>query len=203
MRAPPVRWLDSIVLLSLLLALPGAVMTYRYAAGSVFYGEYLHATGVLAARLLIAALAITPLRLAFPQAGWTGWLARRRRHIGVAACGYALLHAAAYLVRQPGATVAREAIELAMATGWLALLLLLALAATSNDASVHRLRRGWKRLHRAVYFAAALTFAHWLLTAFDPVSGAVHLGVLALLEAGRLWLARAARRRTEAGPAAE
>ncbi|MDT8399346.1 MAG: hypothetical protein RQ899_12090 [Pseudomonadales bacterium] len=32
-----------------------------------------------------------------------------------------------------------------------------------------------------------LTFAHWVLTAFDPVPGFIHLGVLAALEAFRLW----------------
>jgi methionine sulfoxide reductase heme-binding subunit len=202
-RALPVRWLDSIWPLSTLLALPGLVMTYRYAVGGAFYGEYLHATGELAARLLIAALAITPLRCALPNTRWVAWLARRRRYIGVGAFGYALLHAAAYLERQPGGTVVREATEIAMAPGWLALLVMLALAVTSNDASVRRLRRGWKWLHRSVYVAAALTFTHWLLAAFDPVSGIMHLGVLAFLEGTRLWLVRAARRRGKTAHAAE
>jgi sulfoxide reductase heme-binding subunit YedZ len=175
-----------------LLALPGAVMTYRYVQGATFYGEYLHATGELGARLLIAALAVTPLRSMFPRAGWIAWLARRRRHIGVAAFGYASLHATAYLVRQPFATVARDVAEIAMWTGWTALLVMLVLAATSNDASVRLLRRRWKWLHRAAYAAAALTFAHWILSAFNPKSAALHLGVLATLEAIRLWKTRAA-----------
>ena len=37
-----------------LLALPGIFMTYRYAQGTTFYGEYLHATGELGVRLLIS-----------------------------------------------------------------------------------------------------------------------------------------------------
>ena len=195
LRTLPRLLLDSAVLFSILLALPGAVMTYRYAAGGTFYGEYVHVTGDFAARLLIVALAVTPLRLAFPTSKWIARLARRRRQIGVAVFGYALLHAAAYLLRQPAATIAAQAAEIAMATGWLAFLGMATLAVTSNDASVRLLRRGWKMLHRAVYAVAVLTFAHWIMTAFDPVPGSIHLGVLAALEAARLWLSRAARRR--------
>ena len=190
------RWLVWV-----LLALPGLYVTSRYVLGATFYGEYLHATGELAARLLIVALAVTPLRLLFPKARWVRWLALRRRWIGVAAFAYSLLHAVAYLVRQGElARIAEDAAEAAMWTGWLALLVMLALAATSNDASVRRLGHRWKWLHRTVYAAAVLTFAHWILAAFDPLSGAVHLGALAALEAIRLvqlHRLRAARRVTE------
>jgi len=182
------RLLDAGWPLWLLLALPGSYMTFRYAQGAVFYGEYLHFTGELAARLLIATLAVTPLRLVFRAAAWTQWLARRRRYLGVAAFGYSALHAVAYLQRRPTlAAVTADLGDVAILTGWVALLVMLALAVTSNDASVRRLRRGWKRLHRAVYVAAVLTFAHWILSAFDPVPGAIHLGILAALEAVRLW----------------
>ena len=63
---------------------------------------------------------------------------------------------------------------------------MLVLAATSNDAAVRSLRARWKWLHRAVYVAAALTFGHWVLTAFDPTTAYVHLGILAALQALRL-----------------
>jgi sulfoxide reductase heme-binding subunit YedZ len=178
-----------------LLSLPGVFMTYRYAQGATFYGEYLHATGELGARLLIVAMAVTPLRLMFPSAQWIRWLARRRRNLGVAAFGYSLLHAIAYLDRQSTfAAIAEDAATIAIWTGWAALLVMLALAVTSNDASVRLLQRGWKWLHRGVYAAAALTFAHWILSAFDPIPGAIHLGVLATLEAIRLWKNRASYR---------
>lgn len=190
------RWLVWTVL-----ALPGLYLTYRYVRGTTFYGEYLHATGELGARLLMVAMAVTPLRLLFRNANWVRWLAQRRRWIGVAAFGYSLLHAIAYLVRQGDlARIAEDAAEAAMWTGWLALLVMLALAATSNDRSVRRMGRGWKWLHRTVYAAAVLTFAHWILAAFDPIPGAVHLGVLAALEAIRLVRLRrsgAVRRVTE------
>ena len=83
--------------------------------------------------------------------------------------------------------IVEDAAELALATGWVALVVMLTLAATSNDASVRLLGRRWKWVHRAVYAAAVLTFAHWILTAFDPLPGVAHLAVLAAIEAIRVW----------------
>ena len=157
----------------LLLALPGVVLTYRYARGDTFYGEYLHATGELGVRLLMAAMAITPLRLLLPSAGWVRWLAQRRvprRR------GFRLLAAARRgLPRAPSDVSGdrRGCRRLALLTGWIALFVMLMLAATSNDTAVRALRKSWKWLHRTVYLAAVLTFAHWIV-AFDPVPGAIH-----------------------------
>lgn len=157
-NTPLVRLLSASWFAWLLLALPGAVLTYGYARGATFYGEYLHATGELGVRLLMLAMAVTPLKVVFPSAAWVQWLGRRRRYIGVAAFGYSLLHAGAYLKRQTLDTIVKEAGELALAAGWIAFVVMLALAATSNDAAVRRQRARWKWLHRAVYVAAALTF---------------------------------------------
>jgi sulfoxide reductase heme-binding subunit YedZ len=188
----------------LVLTLPAVAQTFRYWQGSVFYGEYLHWTGELAAQLLIVTLAVTPLRLAFPEARWVRWLMVRRRYLGIATFQYSFLHAVAYLGREASLQpVVDDALTLAIGTGWIALAIFVLLAVTSNDASVRLLRRGWKRLHRTVYLAAALTFAHWILTAFDPLAGAAHLGMLALLQGFRLWkkhsLRRAAQRANPSG----
>jgi sulfoxide reductase heme-binding subunit YedZ len=185
----------------LVLALPGLVLTYRYLSGATFYGEYLHTTGELGVWLLMLTLAVTPLKLMFPRARWVAWLARRRRYLGVAAFGYSLLHAGAYLERQTSFTrIVEEALELGLATGWIAFLAMLALAVTSNDTAVRLLRGRWKTLHRAVYAAAVLTFAHWILTAFDPTAAYVYLGILAALEAVRLLLAYRLRARAAHQP---
>jgi methionine sulfoxide reductase heme-binding subunit len=190
-NTPLVRLWNASWLVWLLLALPGMVLTYRYAQGLTFYGEYLHATGELGVRLLMVAMAVTPLKLLLPRAGWVRWLAQRRRYLGVAAFGYSLLHAAAYLERQPAfRAIIEQAGELALMTGWIALLVMLVLAATSNDTAVRALRTGWKWLHRTVYFAAVLTFAHWILSAFDPLAAYVHLGILVALEAIRAYSLR-------------
>ena len=173
------------------LALPLAWMIRGWQAETLFYGELLHLTGEFSTWLLMLTLAVTPLRLAFPGGGWPGWLLRQRRYLGLAAFGYALLHAIVYVDRKrdPGLIV-QEGVEPAMLAGWIAFLIFALLAATSNDAAVRRLRRAWKTLHRGVYVAALLVFAHWIFTAFDPVPGIVHFAILLGLE-----LYRVARRR--------
>ncbi len=181
------RWL-----LWLLLAGLAAVQTWRYVAEAIYYGEYLHWTGEQSARLLIVTLAATPLRRIFPGARWTAWLVARRRDLGLATFLYAALHAVAYLARSADVRdILAEAVEIGMAVGWVALLVFLALAATSNDASVRRLGRRWKGLHRWIYAGALLTFLHWVATAFDPTAGYVHLGVLLVVLALRGWPRRA------------
>ena len=168
------------LILWLLLALPGAVVVGRFALGMIGYGEALHQSGDWSVRLLIVTLALTPLRLAFPKGVWSLWLLRRRRDIGVACFAYAALHLGIYLGRKAEAPmlIVREGLEPGMAVGWIALVALAALAITSNNASVRRLGSGWKRLHRLIYPAAALTMAHWLLTAFDLRQGLIHAAIL-------------------------
>jgi sulfoxide reductase heme-binding subunit YedZ len=180
------RILGSRYLLWLLLTLPGATALVRYAVGQTFYGEIVHFTGVFATRLLIVTMAVTPLRLIFGSARWTAWLVERRRYLGVATFGYAALHTAVYLARK-GPDALAEAMEPGLLTGWLAFAVFVPLAITSNDSLVRKLGRAWKRLHRVVYLAAALTFAHWLWVAFDIVPGLVHLAVLGALESYRVW----------------
>lgn len=182
------RFLDAPAVLWVILSLPGLYWLYAYRQEAIFYGVLLHASGVLAARLLIIAMAVTPLGLIFPRAAWVRWLKSRRRYLGVAAFGYSLLHAAVYIQRrQELALIVEDARTMALWTGWLALLIMLVLVATSNDASTRLLKRGWKKLHRVTYIAALLTFTHWLLTAFNPAQGFIHLGILAMLEFLRLW----------------
>jgi methionine sulfoxide reductase heme-binding subunit len=166
------------------------VAVYRYVLGETVYGEFVHTTGELSARLMMLALAATPLRLMFPGAGWAMWLVRQRRALGVAAFAFASPHLAAYIIRLEPARIASEALELGMLTGWVAFVIFVALALTSNDWSVRQMGRRWKTLHRLVYVAAALTFAHWILTAFDPLAGLLHLSVLAFLEGYRIWKVR-------------
>ena len=158
------------------------VQTWRYSDGAIFYGEYLHWTGLQATHLLFIALLATPLRRLFSNARWTQWLVRYRRDVGVAVFVYAAAHTIAYLQREPVlAQIIADAMTAGILTGWLALLIFLPLAMTSNDWSVRRLARRWKTLHRFVYAGAGLTLAHWALTAFDPTTAYVYLAVLLLL----------------------
>lgn len=171
-------------------------MTQGYWRGTVFYGEVMHASGEVAAALLIAALSLTPLRVILPRVAWLLWLMQRRRYLGVAAFGYALLHAWVYAQRL-GAVDAiwTQAAAPDMWTGWLALAIMLPLALTSNNLSVRKLGRSWKRLHRLVYAAALLTLAHWFLAAFDPTMGLIYFGLLGCIRLLGRWRGRRTRRR--------
>ena len=187
MRSRVARALDSYSLLAALLAVPWAWLAFGYLTGRLFYGEMVHASGDWAVWCLMAALAVSPLRRLFPHHGWTAWLLPRRRYLGVAAFAYALLHAAVYVLRQRELPrIVAEALEAGLLTGWLAFAIFVPLALTSNDGAVRLLGPAWKRLHRAVYAAAILSFAHWILTAFDATAAYAHLAVLAGLESIRL-----------------
>ncbi len=170
------------------LALPFGALINAFRAGDLFYGEMMHASGELSARLLLLSLAITPLRLFFSESNWPNWLLHRRRYFGVAAFIYAILHTAVYLDRKIGSgLLLQEAAEFSMWTGWLAMAILVPLAMTSNNAAVRWLKRTWKKLHRWVYLAAILTFIHWIFVAFSFVPGLIHFLILLVLETYRIW----------------
>jgi sulfoxide reductase heme-binding subunit YedZ len=181
-----VALIHSYRLLAALLALPWALLALGYASERLFYGELIHASGDWSVWALMLALAVTPLRRWFPRQGWTAWLIARRRYFGVAAFAYALLHATVYVIRQGNLPkILAEALDAGILCGWLAFAIFLPLALTSTNGAVRRLGRAWKVLHRFVYAAAVLTFAHWILVAFDPTVAAVHLTVLVALELSR------------------
>lgn len=170
----------------LALALPLAAVAAGYLRGDLFYGEVVHLTGEWSVRLMMLALAATPLVRLYPGRRWTRWLMRQRRAIGIASFAWAVLHTVVYAARQPAvADILDDALAVAYWTGWLAFVIFLALATTSNDASVRRLGRRWRQLHRLIYAAALLTFGHWILVAFDPLPAYLHLAVIAALEVVR------------------
>jgi sulfoxide reductase heme-binding subunit YedZ len=183
-------------LLWLILALPGLWIagSWTLTPDSYGYGHAIGDTGDWAAWLLMATLAVTPLRLMFRRRRWTNWLMRRRRDLGVASFAYAAGHTLVYLVRKasPDLIFAELSTPYILA-GWIAFALFLPLAITSNDVSVRRLKRSWKKLHRLVYPAAILTFLHWIWSAFDPTTAWIHAGILAAIEIVRVMLQRRQR----------
>ncbi len=170
-----------------LLALPGIPMTAALSRG-VAAEDLLHPTGEFAARFMIIAMMLSPLRMLFPRARWLAWLNHRRRYLGVAAFGYALLHTILYVVdMETLEAMAREFWALGIWTGWFAFFIFIPLAATSHDRAVRFLRRGWQWLHRWVYPAAILTLLHWIFVHNHLGPALVHFVPLALLEAYRLY----------------
>jgi sulfoxide reductase heme-binding subunit YedZ len=182
------KLLNSRALVWLALAAPFVYLSYAFLSEQIYYGEMLHASGELSVRLLMLTLAVTPARLLFPKAQWARWLARQRRYFGVASFMYAALHTLVYVDKQDLASIIEDSLGFEMWTGWLALLIFLLLAITSNDRAVAWLKRRWKTLHRLVYAAAALTFIHWIFSAFDVVPAIAHLAVIVALESVRVFL---------------
>lgn len=179
--------LNSKPLLWALLALPAAHMIYRLINEDLWPDELVGPSGEWAARLIIVALMLAPLAMLLPRARAIGWLVRRRRAFGVAAFLYALLHLAFYAAEMETlANILAELWALGIWTGWAALLLMLPLALTSNDASMRALKRGWKKLHRLAYPAALLILIHWIVVHNALIEALVIFAPLALLETWRL-----------------
>ena len=180
-------------LLWALLSIPALPLLYRWLTDpELWVADLLHPTGEWSARLIIVALMLTPLSQAFPRAPAVKLLLRHRRAFGVAAFSYALLHLLFYVLDME--TVANMLAEIgapAIWTAWLAFLLLVPVALTSNDASMRALRAGWKKLQRLAYPAAVLTLAHWLLVHDGKAAALLHFAPLAALQLYRL--ARLAR----------
>ena len=181
LRARPFLWL--------VLALPGIWMLWRWWATPELYGygHIIGDSGDWAAWLLMVTLAVTPIRLLLRRSPVTQWLMRRRRDLGVASFGYAALHTVVYLWRKADPAIIWDEVSTPyILAGWAALALFLPLAITSNDASMRRLKRSWKRLHRLVYPAAVLVFVHWALSAFDPTTAYINIAILAVIEIVRV-----------------
>lgn len=143
-----------------------------------------HRYGELALQLIVAGLAVTPLRQ------WAGLnLMPFRRAIGVTAFGFVLAHVLVWAVLdvQRPALIWADIVERPYVTiGMAGFTLLIPLALTSNDWALRRLGGlRWRRLHRLVYPAALLGALHyvWLAKGFqiEPlVYLALILGLVAL-----------------------
>ena len=146
-------------------------------------------TGIWALRLLLITLCITPLRKL------TGWapLVRLRRMLGVYAFFYAALHFLVYLVLDQffyWPDIVEDIIKRKFIfAGFLALVILAPLAATSTRGMMKRLGgRRWQILHRGVYIASISAATHfvWKVKS-DYTEPAIYAFILALLLGYRLW----------------
>jgi methionine sulfoxide reductase heme-binding subunit len=130
--------------------------------------EATHITGLGALGLLMATLAVTPLRR---LTGWNGIIGARRS-MGVSAFAYACLHFSIYLLDQGFAWhyIVEDVAERWWVTvGFTALLLLIPLAVTSTRGWIRRLGKRWQKLHRLVYLATGLGVLHFFLLVKEDV----------------------------------
>jgi sulfoxide reductase heme-binding subunit YedZ len=147
-----------------LLLLPVAIAIYDWETigfGARPLNDVLHRTGYWALIFVLISLAVTPLR----RVTRYGTLIDVRRMIGVGAFVYAFAHICLYVADQSYdfAKVASEIVlRLYLTIGFIALLGLAVLAATSTDAMVKRLGGlRWRRLHQIVYVLALLALIHF------------------------------------------
>ena len=153
--------------------------------------------GIWALRLLLASLAMTPLRLV---TGWS-WPIGLRRLLGLWAFTYVCLHFAVWIGLDhffDWQTMGEDVVKRPYITvGVLALLLLIPLACTSTAGMIRRLGgRAWRRLHRLVYVIAVLAILHYLWLAKKAIDDPYWYALaLATLLAIRLfdWARRSAR----------
>lgn len=192
-----------LLLLCLLPAAWLAAAAWRGALGVNPVEKITHETGQWTLRLLLATLAITPLRRI---AGWPE-LIRFRRMLGLAAFFYATLHLFTYLWLDQffdWNAIARDIAKRRFITaGMVSFALLLPLAFTSTRRWIARLGGArWQRLHRLVYPAAAAGVIHfWWLVKSDIREPALYAAILAVLLAARLVWRRAKAAAGAAAPA--
>lgn len=189
---------------------PLALLLYQFRTDNLGANpiEYVTRTlGIWTLRILLASLAMTPLRILFG----ISWPIAFRRLLGLFAFFSVCLHFSVWIVLdhffdwpRMGADIVKRPY---ITVGMLALTLLVPLAATSTAGMVKRLGGlAWRRLHRLVYVAGVLGALHFLWLAKkgrnEPF---IYAGVLALLLGVRLvdWARGAAKRRWATVPASE
>jgi sulfoxide reductase heme-binding subunit YedZ len=151
-----------------------------------------HELGLWSLWLVIAGLAITPLRR------WAGVnLLKFRRAIGVITFFYLLAHLLTWLVldvqfQNVWADIVKRWY---ITVGMVAFVLMIPLAVTSNDWSLKRLGAGtWRGLHKLIYPIAVLGALHFLLLVkgfqWEPI---VYAAIIVGLLASRVRLNRLPR----------
>lgn len=152
----------------------------------------IHGLGTWALVFLLLTLSMSPLRLVLHA----GWPLRLRRMLGLFSFFYAGLHLLAYagldLWFDWHTIVGDIAKHPYVILGFSAFLLMLPLAATSNQRAMKRLGRRWMLLHRLVYPVAVLAVLHFLwLVKKDLTEPLIYSVVLLLLLLSRSRLVKA------------
>jgi methionine sulfoxide reductase heme-binding subunit len=190
--------------------IPAASWAWAAVAGQLDsnpFNALIRSTGLWSLRLLCLTLAVTPFR-------WlTGWhrVVGLRRMVGLFGFFYAVVHVVAYIMFDPVAAVDAAArarpwdaaadvvwaigVDLVrpfFATGWVAFVLLVPLAATSTAGMIRRLGgRRWQAVHRLAYVATIASVVH----GYWPLSLPVERYEILLATILALRMARAYARR--------
>ncbi|MEJ8476307.1 sulfite oxidase heme-binding subunit YedZ [Roseibium algae] len=156
----------------LVLLLPATMVLADLAFGPIRpepYEHALHESGEWAVRFLLLSLFVTPLRRIF---SWNKIIGVRRM-IGVSVCAYAFLHLGLYAAQENWdllKVVSEIYQRIYLTIGFVALLGLAALCATSFDRAVRKMGKSWHRLHMLAYPIAALGILHFFLQSKSDVT---------------------------------
>jgi len=150
-----------------------------------------HETGRWTLRLLLATLALTPLRQ------WTGLAAviRFRRMLGLYSFFYLCCHFLIWFVADHSLSLDEMLEDIVkrpyITLGFSAFVLMIPLAVTSNRASLLRLGKRWKRLHQLVYPILLLGILHFIwLTRADYLEPGIYAIIAVILLLHRVVPAR-------------
>ena len=152
--------------------------------------------GNWAIRFIMIALAVTPLRRI---TGWN-WLTRFRRMLGLYAFFYSLMHFTTWLVLDRELRLADIVEDLTLrpfiTLGFVAVVLLTAMAITSFTALRRRMGKHWQSLHNMVYVVGILAVWHyWWQVKKDITEPLIYAAILAALLAIRIsWRYRRRRK---------
>lgn len=152
--------------------------------------------GLWTIRFLILTLIVAPVR---DYIGWN-WL-RYRRALGLLTFYYAAMHFLVYMVLDQAMDLPAVVDDVLkrpfIMFGMGALVLLVALAVTSNNFSIRRMGENWQWLHRLIYIIAALAILHFALST-KVLDGEqyLYIGLLIAMILYRSWrpIARARKR---------
>lgn len=184
-------------------AIPAVQLAYAAYTGDLGVNpiEYItRFTGSWSLIILIASLAVTPLR----RLTGRNELVKFRRMLGLFAFFYACLHFATYMgldlffdFRAIGKDIVKRPY---ITVGFLAFVIMVPLAATSTAGMIRRLGKRWQQLHYLVYVAAIAGVVHfyWLVKA-DIRRPAQYGAVLALLLGFRLLVKMRSGRKARSG----
>ncbi len=164
MKHSHVVLLKSLVWIGCLLPLASVVMrAITNTLGPDPTAEIASVTGLTALWLLVATLAVSPVRALSSR---LSWLVQFRRLLGLFVFFYATLHMLTWLGLYAGfdlSTIKTDILKrrfiIMGATTWL---MLLPLAATSTTWTIRKMGgRNWNRLHMLIYLAAFTAMAHY------------------------------------------
>lgn len=141
-------------------------------------------TGTWAFYFLLITLSVSPLKRLASQS----WLMTHRRMLGLFTLFYAIAHLLSYLIFILGLDFSSFGSELVKRPYILltipAVVLLIALGATSTQVMMRRLGKNWVKLHKSIYLIAILAWLHVLLQVRSSYADAVLFGVLTALLLG-------------------